>query len=163
MNTILLTEQTLPQLKSILMGDSIIRKLLYIQDPSALTSTTEVTETMVNNLITIVPYVTDTAGIENSSESNFIVIYANYIDLESDVEHKVDISIDIFVYKDYFLLNGSKIRSMQLLNRVVDLLENKKLAFAERFRISNARMTNIDNGKTIGYLTNWSIANGTGK
>jgi hypothetical protein len=50
---------------------------------------------------------------------------------------------------------------MQLLNRIVDILEDKKLAFSEKFNISDARLTNIDNGKTLGYLTSWSVVNGT--
>jgi hypothetical protein len=73
----------------------------------------------------------------------------------------VSVNIDIFVYKDYYLLDGAKARILQILNRVVDLLDDKKLAFAEKFQIDDARLTNIDQGKTIGYLTSWSAVNGT--
>jgi hypothetical protein len=105
--------------------------------------------------------VQDDDGIENSSQSNFMVIYCNYMNFQDDTKHMVTVGIDIFVYKDYFLLDGSKMRITQILNRVADLLENKKLAFAERFTMSDARLTSIDQGKTIGYLTTWSVANGT--
>jgi hypothetical protein len=163
MQTIIATEQSVFQIRNILMGDEIIRKLLYIQTPAALTSTDNVTSAMVSNLVTIVPYVTDIGGIENSSQSNFIVIYPSYIDLSDDVQHVIDISIDIFVYKDHYILNSNKFRLNQLLDRVVYLLEDIKLSFAERFTISSAKLTNIDNGKTIGFLTSWSIVNGTEK
>jgi hypothetical protein len=163
METIISTEQAIFQIRNILTNDEVVRKLLYIQTPAALTSTDNVTTAMVANLITIVPYVTDIGGIENSSQSNFIVIYPSYLDLSSDVEHVIDISIDLFVYKDHYILNGNKLRLNQLLDRVIYLLEDKKLSFAERFTISSAKLTNIDNGKTIGFLTNWSIVNGTEK
>jgi hypothetical protein len=163
METIISTEQAIFQIRNILTNDEVVRKLLYIQTPAALTSTDNVTTAMVANLITIVPYVTDIGGIENSSQSNFIVIYPSYLDLSSDVEHVIDISIDLFVYKDHYIINGNKLRLNQLLDRVIYLLEDKKLSFAERFTISSAKLTNIDNGKTIGFLTNWSIVNGTEK
>jgi hypothetical protein len=163
METIISTEQAIFQIRNILTNDEVVRKLLYIQTPAALTLTDNVTTAMVANLITIVPYVTDIGGIENSSQSNFIVIYPSYLDLSSDVEHVIDISIDLFVYKDHYILNGNKLRLNQLLDRVIYLLEDKKLSFAERFTISSAKLTNIDNGKTIGFLTNWSIVNGTEK
>jgi hypothetical protein len=161
MRTTQAIEQAVFQIRNILTGDEIIRKLLYIQTPAALTSTDTVTPSMVSNLITIVPYVTDIGGVENSSQSNFIVIYPNYIDLSSDTEHSIDMSIDIFVYKDHYILNSNKLRLNQLLERVEYLLEDKKISFAERFKISNVKLTNIDRGKTIGFLTNWSTVNGT--
>jgi hypothetical protein len=43
----------------------------------------------------------------------------------------------------------------------MNLLENKKLAFAEKFTISDCRLTSIEKGKTLGYLTNWNVVNGT--
>jgi hypothetical protein len=161
MKTIDFVEQSVYQIKNLLLGDVTLRKLLYLQTPSALTSNTEVTASQVTDLISIIPYVQDDDGVENSSQSNFIVIYPSYMDFTSDVEHKINISIDVFVYKDYYLLDGAKIRLTQILNRVVYLLEDKKLAFAEKFTISDARLTSIDQGKTLGYLTTWSVVNGT--
>jgi hypothetical protein len=159
--TIELVEQSLFQIKSILINDTKIRKLLFLQTPNALTSETGVSAAQVDNLISIVPYVEDVGGIENSSQSNFIVIYAASVDLNNDVQHLVNIAIDIFVYKDYYLLDGSKMRLTQILNRILHLLENKKLAFAEKFSISDVRLSNLEKGKTIGYLTNWTVVNGT--
>jgi hypothetical protein len=161
MKTIELVEQTLYQIKNILINDETIRKLLYLQIPGALASNTNVTSSQVNGLISVIPYVQDDDGIENSSQSNFIVLYCNYMNFQEDMQHSLTIGIDIFIYKDYYLLDGSKMRLTQLLNRVVDLLEDKKLAFAEKFTISDARLTSIDQGKTIGYLTSWSVVNGT--
>jgi hypothetical protein len=161
MKTIQLAEQSIYQIKNILLGDETIRKLLYIQAPDALTSATSVTTAMVDNLISVVPYLQDDDGIENSAQSNFLVIYMPYVSLKDDQMHMVSVNIDIFVYKDYYLLNGSKVRILQLLNKIVDLLDDKKLAFAEKFQIDDARLTNIDQGKTIGYLTSWSAVNGT--
>jgi hypothetical protein len=163
MQTIQAIEQAIFQIRNILTGDAAIRKLLYLQTPAALTSNDNVSEAMVANLITIVPYVTDIGGIENSSQSNFIVIYPSYIDLTDDVYHTISISIDLFVYKDHYVLNSNKLRLTQLLDRVIYLLEDKKLSFAERFTLGNTKLTNIDNGKTIGFLTSWSIVNGTEK
>jgi hypothetical protein len=161
MKTIELAEQSLYQIKSILINDETIRKLLYIQAPNALTSNASITTAMVDNLISIVPYLQDDDGIENSAQSNFLVIYVPYLNLKEDTMHMISVNIDIFVYKDYYLLDGAKVRIMQLFNRIVDLLEDKKLAFAEKFTIDDARLTNIDQGKTIGYLTSWSAVNGT--
>lgn len=161
MKTIELAEQTINQIKNILLNDATVRKLLYLQIPSALTSETAVTTAQASPLISVVPYVQDDDGIENSSQSNFIVIYCNYMSFQDDIQHMVTIGIDLFVYKDYYLLDGSKMRLTQLLNKVADLLENKKLAFAEKFTMNDARLTSIDNGKTIGYLTTWSVVNGT--
>lgn len=159
--TIELVEQSVYQIKSILINDETIRKLLYLQTPAALTSETSVTTAQVDGLISVVPYVQDDDGVENSSQSNFIVIYAPLMDFTSDIQHMVTLSIDIFVYKDYYLLDGAKMRLTQLLNRIMLLLENKKLAFAEKITISDTRLTSIDKGKTLGYLTNWSVVNGT--
>jgi hypothetical protein len=161
MKSIELTEQAVYQIKSILINDDIIRKLLYIQAPNALASTASVTAAMVDGLISVVPYIQDDDGIENSAQSNFLVVYPAYFDLKDDQQHFITINIDIFVYKDYYLLDGAKIRLTQLFNRVVNLLQNTKLSFAERFTISDARLTNIDQGKTLGYLTSWSVVNGT--
>lgn len=161
MKTIDFVEQSVYQIKNLLLGDVTLRKLLYLQTPSALTSNTQVTASQVTDLISIIPYVQDDDGVENSSQSNFVVIYPSYMDFTSEVEHKINISIDVFVYKDYYLLDGAKIRLTQILNRVVHLLEDKKLAFAEKFTISDARLTSIDQGKTLGYLTTWSVVNGT--
>lgn len=163
MKTISLAEQTVFQIKNILINDETIRKLLYIQAPDALTVNTSVTINDVNGLISVVPYVQDDDGIENSAQSNFIVIYVNYMDLNDEVMHSITVGIDIFVYKDYYILNGSKIRLNQILDRVITLLEDKKLAFAEKFNVQNARLTSIDAGKTLGYLTTWSVVNGTEK
>jgi hypothetical protein len=163
MKTIQLAEQTVFQIKNILISDEILRKLLYIQTPSALTSETSVSISMVNSLISVVPYVQDENGIENSAESNFIVVYVSYMNFTNEVMHEITVGIDMFVYKDYYLLDGSKMRLNQILNRVVDLLEDKKLAFAEKFTIEDVRLTSIEQGKTIGYLTSWSTVNGTTK
>ena len=161
MKTIELTEQSVYQIKSILLNDDTIRKLLYVQAPNALTSNASVTTAMVDGLISVVPYIQDDDGIENSAQSNFLVVYPAYFDLKDDQQHFVTVNIDIFVYKDYYLLDGSKIRLTQLFNRIVNLLQNVKLSFAEKFTISDARLTNIDQGKTLGYLTSWSVVNGT--
>lgn len=163
MKTITLAEQTVYQIKNILISDESIRKLLYIQSPDALTSSTSVTIAMVDKLISVVPYVQDDDGIENSAQSNFIVIYVSHMNFDSEVQHEITVGIDLFVYKDYYLLNGSKIRLTQILDRAVTLLEDKKLAFAEKFNISDARLTSIDAGKTLGYLTTWRVVNGTTK
>jgi hypothetical protein len=161
MKTIELVEQTLYQIKSILINDEVVRKLLYLQIPGALASNVSVTTSQVNGLISVVPYLQDDDGIENSSQSNFIVLYCNYMNFQEDMQHSLTIGIDVFIYKDYYILDGSKMRLTQILNRVVDLLEDKKLAFAEKFTINDARLTSIDQGKTIGYLTTWSVVNGT--
>lgn len=161
MKSIELVEQTLYQIKNILINDATLRKLLYLQIPGALTSNTSVTTAQVDGLISVVPYVQDDDGIENSSQSNFIVLYCNYMNFQEDMQHSMSIGIDIFVYKDYYLLDSSKMRIIQILSKVVDLLEDKKLAFAEKFTINDARLTSIDQGKTIGYLTSWSVVNGT--
>ena len=163
MKTVLLAEQTVYQIKNILVSDATLRKLLYIQAPDALTSATNVTIAMVDPLISVVPYVQDDDGIENSAQSNFMVFYVSYMNFDNEVRHEITVGIDLFVYKDYYLLNGSKIRLNQILERVVTLLEDKKLAFAEKFTIQDARLTSIDAGKTLGYLTTWSVVNGTAK
>jgi hypothetical protein len=159
--TVELVEQSVYQIKSILLNDLTIRKLLYLQIPGALSSLTNPTTTEVDGLISIVPYVQDDGGIENSAQSNFIVVYAPLMDFTNDVQHVITISIDIFVYKDYYLLDGGKMRLTQLLNRIMQLLENKKLAFAEKFTITDTRLDSIEKGKTLAYLTNWSVVNGT--
>jgi hypothetical protein len=161
MKTMEVTEQSMYQIKSLLINDEVIRRLLYIQTPSALTAQASVTVQMVDGLISIVPYLQDDDGVENSAQSNFMVIYPSYFNFQDDVQHTIAFSIDIFVYKDYYLLDSAKIRLMQLLNKVVDILEDKKLGFSERINITDARLTNIDRGKTLGYLTSWSVVNGT--
>jgi hypothetical protein len=67
----------------------------------------------------------------------------------------------MFVYKDFYILDGGKMRLTQILNRIIQLLEDKKLAFAERFTISDSRLSSIDGGTTLCYLTTWSVVNGT--
>jgi hypothetical protein len=161
MKTLENIESAIYQIKNIIIGNADIRKLLYINTPSALTSQTNVTIANVENLISIRPYIQDDDGIENSSQSNFIIIYPTYMDFSNDTFHTIQISIDVFVYKDNYFLDNAKTRLMQLLNKIIDVLNDKKLSFAERFEINDARLTNIDGGKTIGYLTTWSIVNGT--
>jgi hypothetical protein len=161
MKTIEITEQSIYQIKNILVNDSLLRKLIYINTPSALASTTNVTIAQASPLITEVPYVQDDDGVENSSQSNFIVVYPSYFDLQDDIEHKVAVSIDIFVYKDYYRLDDGKNRLTQLLNRVTNLLQDQKLAFAETMKISDVRLTSIDNGRTLGFLSTWRVTNGT--
>jgi hypothetical protein len=159
--TIELTEQSIYQIKNLLINDEVIRRLLYIQTPNALTVEQTVSAAQVDNLISIIPYVEDEGGIENSSQSNFIVVYPSLFDFNSDIEHIVNLSIDIFVYKDYYLLDGSKMRITQIINRILKILENKKLSFAEKVTMSDSRLVSIDKGKTLGYITTWRVANGT--
>lgn len=161
MKTILFCEQTLNQIKDLLLNDDIIRRLLYIQTPSALTHSIELTPSLVSNLIYTVPYVDDEGGIENSNKSNFIVIYSSYFNFSSNTENVINFSIDIFVNYDYYFIDNNKTRLMQLLNRVTDLLDNKKFSFSEKIKIVDAKLTSINNGKTIGYLTSWSVSDGT--
>jgi hypothetical protein len=161
MKTIEITEQSIYQIKNLLIADEVIRKLLYIQAPNAIASTTNVTAAMVTDLISITPYLQDDDGVENSAQSNFIVIYPSYFSFSDDTKHDVSINIDLFVYKDYYLLDGAKFRLTQMMNRILNILENKKLGFAEKFKITDARLTNIDRGKTLGYLTSWTVTNGT--
>jgi hypothetical protein len=161
MKTIVAAEQSIHEIKNILVNDSVLRKLIFINTPSALASNTNVTLAQASPLITDVPYVQDDDGIENSSQSNFIVVYPAYFDLRDDVQHMVTVAIDIFVYKDYYVLDGGKNRLTQLLDRVATLLQDQKLAFAERFKIQDVRLTSIDDGRTLGYLTTWLITNGT--
>jgi hypothetical protein len=161
MKTIIAAEQSIHEIKNILVNDSVLRKLIFINTPSALASPTNVTVAQASPLITDIPYVQDDDGIENSSQSNFIVAYPAYFDLRDDVQHIVTVAIDIFVYKDYYVLDGGKNRLTQLLDRVATLLQDQKLAFAERFKIQDVRLTSIDDGRTLGYLTTWLITNGT--
>ena len=161
MKTIIAAEQSIHEIKNILVNDSVLRKLIYINTPSALTSATNVTVAEASPLITDVPYVQDDDGVENSSQSNFIVAYPAYFDLRDDVQHLITVAIDIFVYKDYYVLDGGKNRLTQLLDRVTSLLQDQKLAFAEKFKIQDVRLTSIDDGRTLGYLTTWLITNGT--
>jgi hypothetical protein len=161
MKTITITEQSIHEIKTILVNDIILRKLIYINTPSALTSNVNVTVAQAAPLITEVPYVQDDDGVENSSQSNFIVVYPSYFDLREDTQHLITVAIDIFVYKDYYILDGGKNRLTQLLNRVTTLLQDQKLAFAEKFKIQDVRITSIDNGRTLGFLTTWQITNGT--
>jgi hypothetical protein len=161
MKTITITEQSIHEIKTILVNDIILRKLIYINTASALTSNVNVTVAQAAPLITEVPYVQDDDGVENSSQSNFIVVYPSYFDLREDTQHLITVAIDIFVYKDYYILDGGKNRLTQLLNRVTTLLQDQKLAFAEKFKIQDVRITSIDNGRTLGFLTTWQITNGT--
>lgn len=161
MKTIIAAEQSIHEIKNILVNDSVLRKLIFINTASALASNTNVTLQQASPLITDIPYVQDDEGIENSSQSNFIVVYPAYFDLRDDVQHMITVAIDIFVYKDYYVLDGGKNRLTQLLDRVVSILQDQKLAFAERFKIQDVRLTSIDDGRTLGYLTTWLITNGT--
>lgn len=161
MKTIIAAEQSIHEIKNILVNDSVLRKLIFINTASALASNTNVTLQQASPLITDIPYVQDDEGIENSSQSNFIVVYPAYFDLRDDVQHTITVAIDIFVYKDYYVLDGGKNRLTQLLDRVVSILQDQKLAFAERFKIQDVRLTSIDDGRTLGYLTTWLITNGT--
>jgi hypothetical protein len=161
MKTLENTESAIYQIKNLIIGNADIRKLLYINTPSALTAQTAPTIGQVENLISTRPYIQDDDGIENSTQANFVIIYPTYMDFSSDVQHVIQISVDVFVYKDNYFLDGAKTRLIQLLNKIIDVLNDKKLSFAEKFQINDARLTNIDQGKTIGYLTTWSIVNGT--
>lgn len=159
MKTIDITEQTLIQIRQILLADDVVRRLLFIQTPSALTADIQILQTDVETLIIMSPYIEEDTGVANSYGSNFIVIYPSAFDFSTGLSNTVTFSIDIFVHKDYLELDGAKLRLLQLLKRVVTLLHNKKMAFAEKMQINNAMITNIDRGRTIGYLTSWFISN----
>jgi hypothetical protein len=158
MHTILQVQQAIYQIQNIIINDDIMKKLLFIQSPEALTSAAVITANQVRPLVHTMPYITYKGGVENTSNSNFCVIYTDYINLQNPEMHKLSLSIDVFVHKDYYFLNGNKQRLLELVHRLIQLLDNKKLGFAEKLRISDVKIISLDDGKTIGYILSWGIS-----
>lgn len=158
MSTFYKTEKSLYQIKNILSQSEQIRKLLYNMKPSALAEDApSISE--IQNSITLVPYLEDEEGIQDSIRNSFIAVYPTNFVIENDGD-VVDISIAAFCVKDYYLLNEQRIRPLAMIGEIERRLEGIKLEFAGKLELQSVSTQVVELGKFVGFISNWEVVNG---
>jgi hypothetical protein len=158
MGTFLKTEKALFQIKTLLLQNTNLRKLLYNTVPSALEETAP-TVSEVEELITLTPYLENDEGVANSYKNAFIAIYPTRFNIDN-IGDVIQIAISVFVSKDYYELDNERLRVFSILEECEKTLDNVKLEFAGKLELQNAAIEVLDVNKYIGYITGWEVVNG---
>lgn len=152
------TEKSLFQIKSLLLQNEKIRKLLYHMVPNALDLQAPSID-QVKDLITLTPYLEDREGVSNSFRNAFIAVYPTrfMLDTTSDL---IQIAIAVFVTKDYYEMDQETIRTLSILAECENVLDNEKFEFAGHLEFQNGMIEIIDTNRFIGYITGWEAVDG---
>lgn len=153
-------DKTMKGIRTVLLKDTLIKKLLYNNSPDGLSDTaTTPSESDVEGLIqnnVLVDFNTD----ENKNNVfNIIAIYGSDI-TDEDEQYSVTINVDIFVSKQFVIMDENENRLMKLLSRVTLLLKDKKFFLASPLKFSSASIRVIEQPELIGYSISWEAVDG---
>lgn len=137
------------EIKTALLANQNIRKILYYDQPDALLKIAPEIEA-VKDYITFVP-VTE-LGIVDYNKNTFISITAPKID--TDLEEHSNLYFAFYVTiiskKDIWELEGNKLRLISLANEVIESLDAKKFSFPSKLEVIGMQEVVYD-ASTYGY------------
>lgn len=154
-------ESTLAAIKNRLLGDEIIRKLLFHDSNNALNMLPPLIPE-VEDYITLRP-IFEFENKEDYMQNSMINIYTTQI-LPADDIKKIDgvVQINVVCNGDKWELVDSKIRPMQLCDRIIQLVNNKKFTISNKV-VFNTMTDLIISKKVYGYALLFEITDGGGE
>lgn len=154
-------ESTLAAIKTRLLNDETLRKLLFHDSNNALNMLApHIKET--EKYITLKP-IFEFENKEEYNQNSIINIYVTeIIPTDEEVSLTGILQINVACNIDIWDLIDNKIRPLQICNRIIKLLNNKKFTISNKLILSN--MTDlIINKKMIGYALLFEITDGSGE
>lgn len=146
------------EILDLLLLDSKIKRLLWDESSSALKENKQAlpdNETFIQeHYCNILPV---EMGIENFNRNAFITIVPEIFHFNAlDKSNVLSGSIFIIVEKEHLLLDNNKNRLFELLDRIVNALDGKKLSATINLDISGATYINYSNYR-FGYKINFKV------
>ena len=154
-------ESTLAAIKTKLLNDEIIRKLLFHDSNNALNMLPPY-EKETEKYITLKP-IFEFENKEEYNQNSIVNVYVTeIIPTDEEVSFTGILQINVACNIDIWDLLDNKIRPLQICNRIIKLLNNKKFTVSNKLTLSN--MTDlIINKKMIGYALLFEITDGSGE
>lgn len=146
-------EKALSLIKSELLSDKDIRKLLYYSTSDALSKEAPSISDVENKIITG-NYVDRT---KDEGKSAFILVFSPGWNTEGNVSD-ITFQIGAYTWPDNNDLDFNRLRHLAFLHRIETVLEGKKLDFAGNLTMEAANIESVDNGETLGYSTTWGVS-----
>lgn len=147
------------EIATLLAADDTIVRLLYDDDPSALIKKTGISismqELIASNYIGFYP--ATESGIKEINRNTFIIINLEDFNFTS-AENNTSTSGAIYITtdKDHCALNNNSLRLLELVDRIEEVLDNKKLSSAGKIHINSANYVVFSDFR-IGYRINFRI------
>jgi len=153
-----LLEKTLTEIKSVLLNDELVRKLVYNNSNNCLNMDTP-TKDVVKKYITLHP-IYQFENTEPYEQQGMINIYmaTNAIDNGYTTSSGV-IQINVVFNVDKWDLIDNKIRPIELINRVVQLVNNKKFSISNQLIYTNTQPLVLSK-QLIGYALLFDYVDG---
>lgn len=158
--SIIRVQKALYTIKKMLLQDDTIKKLLGNMVPNALEIRTPDEDWFKNqDVITLTPYIDYENGIKESQRNGFIAIYLEELNRKEN-HLGFMLNIAVMVRQEYYEINGNKIRTLEILSRIVEILDGKKLQAAGKVNLLSAETMLIENAKMIGMFSHWEVVDG---
>ena len=151
-------QTTLAGIKTVLLNNDIVRKLLYNDSNNCLSMDTP-TRQMAEKYITLKP-IYQFENIDDYAQNSMINIFL--ADGEPDDEHNLFtgvVQINIVTNIDKWELVNDKIRPLELANKVIELLNNKKFSVSNGLEFTNIQQL-ILSKQVVGYALLFAIDDG---
>ena len=155
-----LVQKTLYEIRNTLKQDEVLRKLLYNDSNNALQMVSP-DPAQIEKYITIYP-IYEFQNKNDLAQNALINVLFNNGTAGEDVQLDGVLQVNIVVNVDHWDLIGGKVRPLEIADRVIKLLNNKK------FSISNPlEFTSIDEliitKQLVGYAVLFDFTDGSGE
>ena len=153
-------ESTMGAMRTKLLKDEMLRKLLYHDSNNALQMLPP-TEQEVQDYITLKP-IFDFENKKNYDKNSSINIYMTSVDPQLDnVTADAIIQVNVVCNIDIWDLVNNKIRPVQIANRIITLLNNQKFT-ASNSLVFNSLDNLIVSKHMVGYALLFELTDGSG-
>lgn len=153
-------QKSIFQMRRIILDNERIRRLLYHMTPNALSnnlSSPDITD--VEKSVTLTPVIEHEDGVALSFKNGFISIYPkSSITDEGGVFYTI--SVAVFVQDKYYILDNDKVRALEIMEEVLQVLNGKKLASAGSLNYLGFEQWVIETGVFAGFIMNWELVDG---
>lgn len=155
-------QTTMSAVKTRLLNDSTVRKLLYYDTTNALDLEAPSAKQMGNKYITLRP-IFEFENKGDYSQNSIVNIYTTEISPLEDTQACVGVlQINVVCNLDLWELDDAKIRPMQLAEKVIQLVHNQKLTVSNKI-VFNSMTDLIISKKMVGYALLFEITDGSGE
>ena len=151
-------QATLAGIKTVLLNNETIRKLLYIDSNNCLNMDAP-TRKMAEKYITLKP-IYQFENIDDYSQNSMINIFLADGEPNAEInEFNGVVQVNIVTNIDKWDLVDDKIRPLELANKVIELLNNKKFSVSNTLEFNNIQQL-ILTKQVVGYALLFSIDDG---
>ncbi len=124
------------EIATVLGQDALLKKLLVVDTPDAMEAATpeySVNDLIANNYICVYPPVEN--RIEDYGRNTFItILFEEAILHASDDNTRATISLYVSTNETHLLLRNNKNRLLEMLDRIIELLDNYKITASGKLR-----------------------------